>query len=148
MTETGSQVSSDARHAIIAGFGVPGRLVAESLRRRGMSYCVIEMNPITVDRCEHSGVPIIAGDAREEQTLRRAGIERATLIAITLPDEGIALAAIAEARRLNPHARIIARLSYTSAGLEAARRGASDVIVAEQTVAREFSRLIEGALDE
>ena len=52
------------------------------------------------------------------------------------------LEAISIARRLNPHIKILARCAFTSGGLQAAQRGADEVIVAEQAVAREFSHLI------
>lgn len=38
-------------HAVIAGFGVPGRAVAETLSRQKVPFCVIELNPATVHRC-------------------------------------------------------------------------------------------------
>jgi monovalent cation:H+ antiporter-2, CPA2 family len=146
MSEPFPQHESPPSHAIIAGFGIPGRMIAENLHRRGMSYCVIELNAATVERCAHRGVPIIVGDARDEHALRNAGIERATLVAVTLPDEPIALEAVTAIRRLNPTARIIVRCAYTSSGLDATRRGANDVVVAEQIVANEFSRLIDDRL--
>ena len=65
-------------HAIIAGFGVPGRAAADWLDDRGISHCVVELNPATVTRCGKSGVPIIAGDVCREDVLRQAGIEHAT----------------------------------------------------------------------
>jgi voltage-gated potassium channel Kch len=139
--------SSNSPHIIIAGFGIPGRMVADVMRRRGMSYCVIELNVQTVDRCIQRGVPIIVGDARDEEALRRAGIERATLVAVTLPEESAALSAVEAVRRLNPSVQIIARCAFTSGGLEATRLGANEVVVAEQAVANEFTRLIDGRLD-
>src|SRR5881227_3367558 len=89
-------------HAIIAGFGVPGRAVGEVLAARHIPFVVVELNPKTVDRCAHAGIRIIEGDVREEQTLRRAGIERAIFFAITVPDDPTALEAVRAARQINP----------------------------------------------
>lgn len=133
-------------HVIIAGFGLPGRSVAESCRAGGIPFCVIELNPLTVERCALGGVPMIEGDVRHEQTLLQANIQQAAALAITLPDETAVLETTELARRLNPNVRIIARCMYTSNGLAATSRGADEVIVAEQIIAREFSRLIQTML--
>ena len=131
-------------HAIIAGFGVPGRAFAEWLTIHKQRYVVVEQNESIVDRCGRTGTPIIAGDIRSEQTMQAAGIERATLIALTVPIETVVLEATSLARKLNPTIRIIARLQFISAGLDAIRRGADEAVIAEELAAREFVRLLEG----
>lgn len=129
-------------HAIVAGFGVPGRAAADWLCDRDISYCVIELNPQTVQRCGRSGTHIIAGDVRHEQTLRDAGIERATLLILAVPDDHAVLEAVTVAKRLNPAVHVLARCAFTSVGLQATQRGAAEVVVAEQVVATEILRLL------
>lgn len=131
-------------HVIIAGFGIPGRFVAELLDYRTIPYVVIESNEETSRRCNTAA--FVIGDCREEETLRRAGIETATLLAITVPDEKIAHQTIETAHRMKPDLPIVARVHYTSGGLKAQQLGAEKVIVAEQVVAREFFRVMEGQL--
>ncbi len=131
-------------HAIIAGFGVPGRAVAEWMANHGIDFVVIEQNPDVVQRCGGQALAIIAGNVLDEQTLTRAGIQRAKIIALSVPNETIVLDAVSLVRRLNPAVRIIARCTYISGGLEASRRGADETIVAEETAAREFVRLLDG----
>ncbi|HSZ55372.1 MAG TPA: NAD(P)-binding protein [Tepidisphaeraceae bacterium] len=135
-----------SEHAIIAGFGVPGRAVADRLAARQVPFCVIELNPKTVERCSHVGVHIIAGDVCDEQTLRRAGVERAALLVLAVPSDPAVLEAVRVARTLNPTLRIFARCRFISSGMEAHRRGADQVVVEEQAVAREFERLLEMTL--
>jgi voltage-gated potassium channel Kch len=130
-------------HAVIAGFGVPGRAAADAYRAAGVSFCVVELNPATVQRCEHVGVPIIEGDVADEATLLRAGVPQAEVLLLLVPNDKAVLAAIPIARRLNGQMKIIARCSYISSGLEAHRRGADETIVAEQVVAREVIRLLQ-----
>ena len=129
-------------HAIIAGFGVPGRAVAELLESRGTPYTVIETNPATVTRAEKPGRRLVCGDARDPEVLRRAGIETATLLVIAIPDESAALEATRQARQLSSTIRIITRTHFTSAGIEARQLGANEVVVAEQAAAREFARIL------
>lgn len=130
-------------HAIIAGFGVPGRAAAEWLSEHNVPYCVIELNPQTVQRCGKSGTQIIAGSVADENALRSAGMERAAEFIIAVPNDTAVLEAILIARRLNPSVHIVARCAFTSIGLEAMRRGADKVIVAEQIVANEVVRVLD-----
>lgn len=130
------------RRLIIAGYGIPGRFVAEYCDKHGIPYVVIERNPAIVLRCQSAGTRIIEGDSRDAQTLRDAGVAESTDIAVTLPDDLAVLDTIATAKRMNPSIRIIARATFVSGGMEATRRGADDVIVAEQVVAEEFARVI------
>jgi CPA2 family monovalent cation:H+ antiporter-2 len=131
-----------ADHAVIAGFGVPGRAVADLLHRQGVTFCVIEQNDETVERCRKAGLCMVQGDAGDAATLRKAGLERAVLFACTVPNDAAMYAAVAEARRLNPRLRIVARCRYVSSGIEATRLGADDVVVEEHAVAQAFEGVL------
>jgi voltage-gated potassium channel Kch len=131
-----------AGHAVIAGYGLPGRAVAEALREAGVAFCVIERNADTVRRCLRGGVRIIAGDATDERVLRDAGVDRAILFAATMPNDQAVVDAVAQARRINASVRILARCEYMSNGLKATRKGADDVVVAERVVADAFKSLV------
>jgi voltage-gated potassium channel len=130
-------------YVIVAGFGLPGRCLVETLRRRNIKYCVIELNEDVCQRVAAGGINIISGDASDLETLRRAGAERASLIALVIPNDEIVLRAVSIVRLLNPTAQVIARCAFTSTGLEAVRRGASHTIVAEQVVATHLNQLAE-----
>ena len=131
-------------HAIIAGFGVPGRAAADVLAARHTPFCVIELNPKTVERCSHVGVHITAGDVCDAETLKRAGVERASLLVLAVPSDPAVLEAVSVARKLNPTVKIIARCRFISSGMEAHRRGADQVLIEEQIVAQELERVLEG----
>jgi len=139
-----NDASSLTGHVVIAGYGLPGRAIGDWLRARNVPFCVIELNTDTVRRCGQT-VPIIEGDVVEEETLRRAGIERSPLFAITVPSDGAVLEAIALARRLSPAIHIVARCRFISSGMQAHRIGANEVVVEEQAVAAEFVSVV-GAL--
>jgi voltage-gated potassium channel Kch len=130
-------------HAVIAGFGVPGRALADLVHGQGMSFCVIEQNDETVERCRKSGLCMVEGNAGDPGVLRKAGLDRAVLFACTVPNDAAMYEAVAEARRLNPRVRILARCRYVSSGIEATRRGADDVVVEEQAVAQAFEALMQ-----
>ena len=129
-------------HAVIAGFGVPGRAVADLVHAQGMSFCVIEKNDATIERCRKAGLCMVEGDAGDAAVLRKAGLDRATLFACTVPDDKAMLAAVEEARRVNPGLRIIARCRYVSSGVQAKAHGADEVVVEEQAVAQGFEAML------
>ncbi|HZN64260.1 MAG TPA: NAD(P)-binding protein [Tepidisphaeraceae bacterium] len=130
-------------HAIIVGFGLSGRATANALIDKGIPLYVIERNPETVRRCSIAGLRIVEGDATDEAVLRLAGIETAVLFAATMPSEHAVMEMVGIARRLNPTVKIIARCEYVSTGMKLTRRGADEVVIGEQVIAEEFSKLVE-----
>lgn len=129
-------------HVIIAGYGVGGRFIAEYLKERQMPFVVVEMNEVTCEAQRTIGVPVIQGDISNEAVLRQAGVETASVLALSIPDEKAAIRATETANAIRPEIHIIASTQYTSSGLKALQSGADEVIVAEQAVAQEFYRRI------
>jgi voltage-gated potassium channel Kch len=129
------------RYAVVAGFGLPGRTLVDFLVSRGIDYVVIELNTQTCERTAVGGIHIIEGSASDPDILQKAGVERADLVALMVPNDEVVLAAVPQVRRMNPKAHIIARCSFTSTGMEAVKRGANQSIVAEQVIARELAEI-------
>jgi voltage-gated potassium channel Kch len=127
---------------IIAGFGLAGRWVADIFDRHKIDYVIIEKNKETIEAQRKLGRHVIEGDVSEEATLRKAGIEDASILALTVPDEGAVLEATRLARRIKPGIYIVARTMYSSSGLRASQLGADDVVKAEQAVARQFYEMM------
>lgn len=123
---------------IIAGFGLAGRCVADLLDQVGISYTVIERNGATVETQRALGRTMVEGDTTDRETLLRAGLHTAAILALTVPDEDAVLEATSLARQLNPDVFIIARTNYSSKGMRAAQLGADEVIKAELAVALQF----------
>jgi len=122
---------------------MPGRAVAEMVRERGVELTVIELNASTVERCEgHGGPHMIAGDARNPEVLQSAGVKRASLIVVAIPDEHVSVEVTKQARKLNPTANIVTRCHYVSVGFEARKAGANEVVIAEQVVAEELRGIV------
>lgn len=127
---------------IIAGFGLPGRWVADIFDRHGIEYLIVDSNPETVKVQRGLGRTVIEGDIAEEETLVRSGIDRSSILALTVPNEQAVLRATELAKKLNPEIYIVARTMYSSSGIEASRLGADEVVKAEQAVARQFYEML------
>ena len=146
LAEPESPSADDIGLVIIAGFGLAGRWVADIFDRHGIRYCIVDQNPKTVATQRELGRTAVEGDISDPQTLEMAGIAEASILALTIPDEQAVLRAVATARQLRPAIYIVARTTYASAGLEATRLGADDVIKAEQAVARQFYEMLQRKL--
>lgn len=134
-TEGWEEIEGDV---IIVGFGLAGRCVADLLDRVNVGYTIVEQNPVTVETQRALGRTIIQGNATDTQTLIEAGLNTASTLALTIPDEDAVLEAVELARRLRPKINIIARTNYSSKGMRASQLGADEVIKAEQAVALQF----------
>ena len=141
--EHSRDVQNDSKppYVVIAGYGLPGRSLVEFFARSEIEYAVIELNPQTCERAAAGGIHMIAGSAADPEVLREAGVDRATLVALMVPNDDVVLEAVKQVRRLNSDAYIIARCSFTSTGLEAMKRGADQSIVAEQVIAQELQNI-------
>ena len=140
------ELGGQGKYVVVAGFGLPGRTVVDLLVRRGIDYLVIELNPETCQRASARGIHILQGSASDPEMLRLAGVERANIVALMVPNDEVVLAAIPQVRRLNASAHVIARCSFTSTGMEAMKRGANQSIVAEQVIARELEGITDSLL--
>lgn len=125
-------------HVIIVGFGLAGRCVADLLDQVKLTYTIVERNPVTVETQRALGRDIFEGEVTSAETLVKAGLNTASILALTIPDEDAVLQATALARRLRPRIYIIARTNYASKGMRASQLGADDVVKAEQAVALQF----------
>lgn len=132
---------------LIAGFGLAGRFVAELLDDWSIPYSIVERNPkvVQAQRCLNRNV--VEGDASDPDVLMRAGLSSANLLALTIPDDDAVIRATMAARAVRPDVYILVRATFVSKGLQAVRKGADDVILAEQEVALRFHEKVAAWLN-
>jgi len=118
-------------HIVVVGFGVIGRLVAQSARLVDIPYVVIEINYETVRTEQESGVPIFYGDATQPAVLQEADVAGARVLVVSIPDPIGVRRTVAAARALNPNLYIVARTRYVQEMLPLYRAGANDVVPEE-----------------
>jgi len=135
--ELASRAAPLRDHVIICGYGLNGRMLAQALRRMGVAYLVLELDPAIVNRATAEGESIFFGDSTNADILENAGVKRARALVFAISDPFAVPRAVATARALNPGLMTIVRttrVEHTSA-LESA--GASQVVAAELSAAKE-----------
>ncbi len=129
-------------HLIIVGFGISGQHLARAAKNYSIPYEILEMNPDTVSRF-HDREPILYGDASRPAVLEHMGITKAKVLAIVISDPAAVQATVAEAIKLNPNIRIIARSRFLAEVDILHKLGASDVVAEEFESSIEiFSRVL------
>jgi len=95
-----------SNHVVICGLGQKGVLLARNFRAFSKTVAVIENNGSNpyILACREMGIIVILGDARDEYTLRKAGVARAqTLIAVSGDDGANADIALKARRMVSKH---------------------------------------------
>jgi len=129
-------------HIILVGYGRVGKLVAVGFRERQRGFVVVEEESDIARAAEADGLTVVRGNATVADILSQAGISRAKLLFLAIP-EGFEAGAVAErARKLQPDIRIIARAHSDEEVEHLKRLGANQVIMGE----REIARVMLGAL--
>lgn len=127
-------------HVVIAGFGRVGQELADALEQRGFQYLVVEYDPRRVAELRKRGAPVVYGDAANPAVLARAGLERARVLAVTLPDPVAAERAVRQGRALNRRLDIVARAHGRSTLRLLHAAGATEVVHPEFEASLEFIR--------
>jgi Trk K+ transport system NAD-binding subunit len=132
----GEKAPACGGHSIIAGFGDVGREVARRFDERGIPYTVIDRKPYDVK-------DQVIGDSADKDALIRAGIERSSIIVVTLNDDAKNMLTILLARNLNPHVNILARANADSSVGKMYRAGADYVMSLSAVGGQMLARIVE-----
>ncbi|BBL78997.1 sodium/hydrogen exchanger [Rubrobacter xylanophilus] len=127
-------------HVVIAGYGRVGMFVAHLVSRLGKEFVVVENNPSRADEARKAGFPTVFGDAVADPVLEAAGVGRARLVILTVPDALTVRLAVERVRALNPEVRIVARSESVEEMEELARRGVYEVVQPEFEAGLELGR--------
>jgi voltage-gated potassium channel len=116
-------------HVIICGAGTTGLRVAEELYRTRRELVVIDSDSERLQRVSQLGdVPVIEGDASDEEVLESAGLDRAGGVVTALPNDKDNLVVVVTVRQKHPNVRIVARCVDTKMADKMIRAGASSTV--------------------
>lgn len=139
--ESAERVVVTARgHVVVVGSGRVGFPLVSELRRHDIPYVVIEASDDVATRRRSEGINVIHGDATHLDTLRRAGLEHASLVIVAAPDAYAARAMLARAHQLNPGVEVLLRTHSDDEREFLESMGAARALVAERELAVSLTR--------
>lgn len=126
-------------HVVVIGYGVKGRTAAHTLIEHGVSpsgVVVVTADPTAQQAATKAGMVAVVGDARRDDVLLDAAIDRADRVIIATDDDATSVLITLTVRRLAPDADVVVavRESQNAALLKAA--GAKSVIMTAEAAGR------------
>ncbi|MCB0634760.1 MAG: NAD-binding protein, partial [Lewinella sp.] len=121
-------------HIILCGYGKYGREAAAHFDDHELPYVVIDKNPDIIENIQKSegAVLYIEGDATLDETLEKAGVNRASAIISALPDDSENVFIVLTARQINPKIKIISRARDPRTNKKLLKAGANHVVMPDQ----------------
>jgi CPA2 family monovalent cation:H+ antiporter-2 len=98
-----------AKHVVLAGYGVVGRVIADALAARNLPFVVIEQSRERVQGLRERGLAAVSGDVSDPMSLVQAHVAHAGLLVIAVSDTTEVRPMIENARQLNPRIPIVVR---------------------------------------
>jgi voltage-gated potassium channel len=117
-------------HYIVCGVGWAGLHIINELRETKRSHVIIDINQSKIEKNLEamSGEVLIEGDATDNDTLLKAGIDKATGLFAVTGDDNQNLVITLTARQLNPAVRVVAQCNETK-NTEKIRKAGADAVV-------------------
>jgi voltage-gated potassium channel len=125
---TQKMIDSISDHHLVCGYGRVGRQVARDLEASGQEFVVIDSNPESRELCAQDGFPFIEGAPSDDETLQRAGIDRALSVIACMDSDAENIFTTLTARELRDDISIVARASVEDSEKKLKRAGADRVI--------------------
>ena len=129
-------------HVIVCGFGRNGKQAVRELRAHDKNYVVIDSNKDVMINNPKISSNYVVGDATEDEVLIKAGIEKASAIITTFPNDADNLFVVITAKSLNNSLKIISRASSESSEKKLLVAGASNVVLPEKAGGARMALLV------
>ncbi len=115
-------------HYIICGYGRIGKLITKELKKHNEKFVVIENDDAQITDLESSGTPYMLLDARDENTLIKAGIMKAKGLVTAVMSDADNVFITLTARMLRSDMYILARASDPKNEKKLQSAGATKVV--------------------
>ena len=122
------QINELQDHLILCGYGRFGQITGAEILAAGVRLVVIDSDAGQIEAAEEHEVQGIVADATEEDSLEKAGIERARALLCTLPTDAENVYTILNARELRDDIPIIALARDRRAERKLLSAGATHVV--------------------
>jgi len=121
-------------HYIVCGLGDTGRHIAEEMHRTGTNYVAVDLKQESIKKIGETQPELfremlyVVGDATEEETLTRAGIEHAKGLIAALPEDKENLVITVIAHQAFANLRIVSRAADQKFADRMLRAGAKSTV--------------------
>ena len=115
-------------HYIICGYGRIGKFIAKELLKSNEKFLVIDNDPDHIGELENTDIPYLLLDARDEYTLKRAGIMRAKGLVTAVMSDADNVFITLSAKMLRPDIFVLARASEIKNEAKLLSAGANRVV--------------------
>lgn len=119
------KIGSLRGHVIVCGYGRVGRAACEQLVANGLDVVVVDTNPALAE--EADGLYLV-GDVTDDAVLRRAGVEHARALVVSLESDADTVYATLSARALRDDLVIVARARTTDSAQKMIMAGATHAV--------------------
>src|SRR3989344_133291 len=143
-----TSVKSDlSNHTVLIGVYRTGRSILEALEDSGEEFIALDFDPMLVKALKKEGVPVVYGDATDEEIQELVGMDKARLIISTMPDFKDNLVLLGFARTNGRRSTVIVTADDERQAIELYNEGADYVIVPHYIGGKEIAELITGNKD-
>ena len=132
---------------VVVGGGRVGSATARALVEREIPVHLVEREPHLCERLEAVCDGVFAGNAADYTLLEAAGILKAPSVVLTTNDDAMNVYLASYCRKLNPHLRIVSRITHER-NLEAIHRAGADFVLSYASLGAQavFSHLDDRGL--
>ena len=136
------EISKLENHVIICGGGRLGQDLMAQLQHRHIPFVVVDADEERVHAIWDDQAPAFVGDATQEQTLQKVGLERAQSLVTALPTDADNVFITLSARNLRPDIQIIAKAEHESSCRKLRQAGANKIVMPHRAGAQQMERMI------
>jgi voltage-gated potassium channel len=118
-------------HYIICAMGETGIYVIEEFIKTKNPLVIITTDKRITERFTPHGIPMIEDNPDEDETLKKAGIDRAVGLVAVLGEDKDNLFVVLSARGLNPDCKIVAQAIESDTVAKLQKAGADEVVLTD-----------------
>ena len=127
-------------HAVIAGLGRVGTLVANTFVEHDLPFVGIDLDPRVVDDWRAKGRKVINGSASSEHVMAAAGVADARLLIVATGEQAAGILTAEHARRMNQSIDIVVRSHWIEEVDRLRAVGVNEIVVPENEAGLEIVR--------
>jgi CPA2 family monovalent cation:H+ antiporter-2 len=134
LTRVAAHSMATEKHAIICGFGRNGQFLARFLNQEGVDYMALDLDPERVRAAAAAGERVVFADATRRESLLAAGLQRASVIIVSVDDPHGAEKILSHVRDYRPELPVVVRTQDERDFERLSRAGATEVVSASMEV--------------